>query len=98
MLRHGLDQRTVMQQMLDAGVSTRRGVMNAHREAAYPKRSWSCGPAHDTCTCAGAGCEWLRTGETIQDTAIALPLFHQMSEDEQDVVVAALRAACGQPA
>jgi dTDP-4-amino-4,6-dideoxygalactose transaminase len=97
-LAGGLDQRTVMQQMLDAGVATRRGVMNVHREAAYPKGTWSCGPAHDTCTCAGAGCEWLRTGERIQDTAIALPLFHQMTEDDQDVVVAALRAACSQPA
>jgi perosamine synthetase len=29
------DQRTVMQQMLDAGVSTRRGVMNAHLELPY---------------------------------------------------------------
>ena len=27
-----LDQRRVMQRMLDEGVSTRRGVMNAHRE------------------------------------------------------------------
>ena len=29
------DQRRVMQHMLDEGVATRRGVMNAHREAAY---------------------------------------------------------------
>jgi perosamine synthetase len=97
-LREGLDQRMVMQQMLDAGVSTRRGVMNVHRERAYPKGSWSCGPAHDTCTCAGSGCDWLRAGETIQDTAIALPLFHQMTDEDQDAVVAALRAACSQPA
>lgn len=97
-LAEGLDQGAVMQQMLDAGISTRRGVMNAHREASHPKGSWSCGPAHDTCTCAGSGCEWLRTGETLQDTAIALPLFHQMTEGDQDRVVAALRAACAQPA
>ncbi len=30
------DQRAVMQRMLDDGVSTRRGVMNVHREASYP--------------------------------------------------------------
>lgn len=94
-LASGLDQRTVMQQMLDAGVSTRRGVMNAHREASYPKGTWSCGPAHETCTCPGSGCRWLQVGEEIQDTAIALPLFHQMTDDDQDHVVAALRAACG---
>jgi perosamine synthetase len=93
-LREGLDQRTVMQQMLDAGISTRRGVMNVHLEPAYPKGSWSCGPAHDTCTCSGPGCRWLHVGEEIQNTAIALPLFHQMTEEEQDRVVAALRAAC----
>ena len=94
----GADQRTVMQQMLDAGVSTRRGVMNAHREAAYPKGSWTCGPAHDPCACPGAGCERLRNGEIAQDTAIALPLFHQMTDAQQDQVVAALRAACARSA
>jgi hypothetical protein len=29
-----------MQRMLDDGVSTRRGVMNAHREGAYPAGTW----------------------------------------------------------
>jgi dTDP-4-amino-4,6-dideoxygalactose transaminase len=29
------DQRAVMQRMLDIGVSTRRGIMNSHREAPY---------------------------------------------------------------
>ncbi|MFZ2029555.1 MAG: DegT/DnrJ/EryC1/StrS family aminotransferase [Vitreimonas sp.] len=33
------DQRTVMQVMLDAGVSTRRGIMCAHREDGY-KNGW----------------------------------------------------------
>jgi dTDP-4-amino-4,6-dideoxygalactose transaminase len=97
-LAAGLEQRAVMQQMLDAGVATRRAVMNAHREEAYPKGTWSCGPAHDTCTCAGSGCDWLRTSETVQDTGIALPMFHDMTEDDQARVVAALRASCGQPA
>ena len=34
-----LDQRRVMQRMLDDGVSTRRGVMNAHRERAVSGRA-----------------------------------------------------------
>ena len=97
-LTGGLDQQTVMQQMLDAGIATRRGVMNAHREGAYPKGSWSCGSAHDTCTCTGAGCEWLRVSERAQDSAIALPLFHELSEADQDRVAASVRAACSQPA
>ncbi|MBS0394375.1 MAG: DegT/DnrJ/EryC1/StrS family aminotransferase, partial [Proteobacteria bacterium] len=31
----GKDQRAVMQQMLDAGIATRRGIMCSHREPAY---------------------------------------------------------------
>lgn len=75
-----LDQRQVMQRMLDEGVSTRRGVMNAHRERAYPAGSWRA---------AGS----LAQSERAQDTAIVLPLYHQMTADEQDRVVAVLRRA-----
>jgi dTDP-4-amino-4,6-dideoxygalactose transaminase len=79
-LADGLDQRTVMQRMLDAGVSTRRGVMNAHREAAYPPGTWrAAGP--------------LRSSEKAQETSIVLPLYHQMTEQDQDRVVEALSAA-----
>ena len=35
-----IDQRAVMQRMLDAGVSTRRGVMNSHLEAPYASSEW----------------------------------------------------------
>jgi dTDP-4-amino-4,6-dideoxygalactose transaminase len=75
-----LDQRRVMQQMLDDGVSTRRGVMNAHRERAYPPGSWRA---------AGS----LSRGERVQDTVIVLPLYHQMTGDEQQRVVESLRRA-----
>ena len=34
------DLRAVMQRMLDDGIATRRGVMNAHKEAAYPEGTW----------------------------------------------------------
>jgi dTDP-4-amino-4,6-dideoxygalactose transaminase len=75
-----LDQRLVMQRMLDEGVSTRRGVMNAHRERAYPAGSWrAAGP--------------LTRGERAQDTVIVLPLYHQMTGDEQQRVVESLRRA-----
>lgn len=76
----GADQQAVMQSMLDAGVSTRRGAMNVHREAAYPAGTWRAGST-------------LSTSERIQDTAIVLPLFHQMTDDDQDRVVASLRHA-----
>jgi dTDP-4-amino-4,6-dideoxygalactose transaminase len=75
-----LEQRRVMQRMLDDGVATRRGVMNAHREPAYPPGSWrSAGP--------------LTCGERAQDAVIVLPLYHQMTGDEQQRVAESLRRA-----
>ena len=40
-LPEGCDQRQVMQAMLDAGIATRRGIMNAHREPPYRDRACS---------------------------------------------------------
>ena len=79
-LQPPLDQRRVMQRLLDEGISTRRGVMNAHREPAYPPGSWRA---------TGS----LTRGEQSQDTVIVLPLFHQMTDQDQQRVVAALRRA-----
>jgi len=73
-------QRAVMQDLLDAGIATRRGVMNAHREAAYPPGTWRA---------AGS----LRQSEVAQDSAIALPLFHDLTADDQDRVIARVREA-----
>jgi perosamine synthetase len=94
----GADQRAVMQAMLEAGVSTRRAATNVHREDAYPPGSWYCGVSTAVCQCGGpGGCACLRRGEEIQDTAIVLPLYHQMTDEEQDRVVDALgRAVRGQ--
>jgi perosamine synthetase len=77
-----VDQRAVMQRMLDDGIATRRAAMNAHREGAFPPGSWrSAGP--------------LRHSEEIQDTAVVLPLFPDMSHDDQDLVIASLTRAVG---
>ena len=73
-------QLIVMQQLLDAGISTRRGVMNAHLEAAYAPGTWrAAGPL----TCS----------EQAHASAIALPLFHDLEDRDQDRVIVALRAA-----
>jgi dTDP-4-amino-4,6-dideoxygalactose transaminase len=80
------DQRQVMQAMLDAGVSTRRGIMCAHREPAYQIEPWSCGTVRAECPCEPGRCDRLRESELAQDQAILLPLFHQMTEQEQDYV------------
>jgi len=75
-------RRQIMQRMLDAGISTRRGVMNAHREAAYPAGTWRA---------AGS----LQESEAAQDAAIVLPLFHQLTEADQDRVVDEFARAAG---
>ena len=72
-----LDQRAVMQAMLDAGIATRRGIMCAHREACY----------------AGTGHASLVHSEAAQDHCIILPLYPQMNEEEQDTVVNQLKSA-----
>jgi dTDP-4-amino-4,6-dideoxygalactose transaminase len=80
-LAAGVDQAAVMQQLLDAGVATRRGVMCAHREPAYPRGTWRAGSALDT-------------SEYVQDHGLMLPLFHDMTEADQERVVAAVHDAC----
>jgi dTDP-4-amino-4,6-dideoxygalactose transaminase len=88
----GCDQQRVMQAMLDDGIATRRGVMCTHCEPAYPISEWSCGAL---CDCDGAGpCSQLGESERAQQTCIALPLYHQMTEPDQERVVASLQQAC----
>jgi perosamine synthetase len=71
------DQRTVMQNLLDQGIATRRGIMCSHREAPYSNN----GQRHD-----------LRQSELAQDHSILLPIYAQMTEDDQVRVASALRA------
>jgi dTDP-4-amino-4,6-dideoxygalactose transaminase len=92
-LPDGADQLTVMQTMLDAGVSTRRGIMCAHREPAYAKEPWSC-TGNGPCTCSPPGCTRLRESERAQDGTIILPLFHDLGAADQETVARALREAC----
>ena len=68
-----------MQSMLDAGVSTRRGIMCSHREKAYADLP----VAHP-----------LLESEAAQDHCILLPLFPKMTQAEQERVAVALRQAC----
>jgi len=71
-LPEGVNQRLLMQTMLDAGVSTRRGIMCAHREAGYTTATSQLS---------------LVNSESAQDRCVILPLYPQMSDEEQDVVV-----------
>ena len=78
-LPDGCDQRQVMQSMLERGIGTRRGIMCSHREPAYASM-----PPRQP----------LPHSEQAQERCVLLPLYHDMSEDDQQAVTAALRDAC----
>lgn len=69
-------QMEVMQALLTRGIHTRRGVMCAHREPAY----------RDV-----ARRQPLPVSEYLQDHSIILPSYPDMTDAEQDRVIAALR-------
>ncbi|KAA3646306.1 MAG: DegT/DnrJ/EryC1/StrS family aminotransferase [Chloroflexi bacterium] len=79
-LPQNCDQKAVMQYMLDHNIATRRGIMNAHSEPAYQHIEWR-----------KAGN--LQHSEAAQQECILLPLFHEMTEEQQDRVVDNLAAA-----
>jgi perosamine synthetase len=91
-LPEGTDQREAMQAMLDEGIATRRGIMCAHLEAAYSEPgTWRCAQA--SCKPSGS-CPNLRESEQAQKASVILPLFAQMTEDQQERVASALRQSC----
>jgi perosamine synthetase len=65
----------VLSALADAGISARRGIMAAHLEPAY----------------AGHQNGPLLVTERLTARSLILPLFHDMTESEQDAVVAVLR-------
>jgi dTDP-4-amino-4,6-dideoxygalactose transaminase len=78
-LPENCEQRAVMEHLLVEGISTRRGIMCSHREAAYaqlPLRSA------------------LPESESAQDHCVLLPLHDEMTADEQAHVARTLRGAC----
>jgi dTDP-4-amino-4,6-dideoxygalactose transaminase len=75
-----LDQKAVMQNLLDQGIATRRGIMCSHREPPYADGKHR----HDLCH-----------SEQAQDQSILLPIYAQMTEDDQVRVATSLRAHLG---
>jgi len=65
----------IMQTLLERKISTRRAIMAIHRETPYRRTAWD---------------DRLSRTNLVADTGIILPLFHQMTESEQDYVVEAL--------
>jgi dTDP-4-amino-4,6-dideoxygalactose transaminase len=62
----------LMQALLERGVSTRRGVMAIHREPPFQDPRWE---------------SKLPETSAATDETIILPLFHQMTEEDQDYVI-----------
>lgn len=66
---------TIMQELLEKNISTRRAIMATHREAPYRSGNWDA---------------TLPQTNLVAETALILPLFHQFSEADQDHVIDAL--------
>jgi dTDP-4-amino-4,6-dideoxygalactose transaminase len=73
-----LSRDQIMARLLEDGIATRRGVMSIHREPPYQKLL---GQLH------------LPESERASDEGLILPLYPQMTEEEQDRVIQALLAA-----
>ena len=69
----------LLRMLADAGVSARRGIMAAHLEPAY----------------AGVPCPPLPVTERVTAGSLILPLFHELTGEEQDLVVSVVHAAAG---
>jgi len=91
-LPSGFDQREVMNLLLAERIATRRGVMCSHREPAYAVEPWVCGCGFVQDASGSVNCECLTNSESAQDECIILPLYHEMSEVEQDMVVEKLHS------
>jgi dTDP-4-amino-4,6-dideoxygalactose transaminase len=70
-----LSRDRLMQALLEQGISTRRGIMNAHQERAYA---------------AGTQVQ-LPHSEAARDNVVLLPLANGMTDEEQELVLSCLR-------
>ena len=75
----GATREQVLESLALADISARRGIMAAHRQPAYA--GTDTGDADLTVT------------ERLTDNTLILPVFHQMTDEEQTRVIGALKAA-----
>jgi dTDP-4-amino-4,6-dideoxygalactose transaminase len=64
----------IMRELLEKKISTRRASMATHRERPYRAERWEHG---------------LPQTNLAADTGLILPLFHPMTESEQDYIIEA---------
>jgi dTDP-4-amino-4,6-dideoxygalactose transaminase len=65
----------LMQELLDRGIATRRGIMAIHREEPYRDERWNAR---------------LSQTNQATDSTLVLPLFYAMTDEEQDYVTASV--------
>ncbi|MGX7678024.1 DegT/DnrJ/EryC1/StrS family aminotransferase [Jatrophihabitans sp. DSM 45814] len=75
-----LDRESVLEHLAARDISGRRGIMAAHLQPAY----------------AGHPSAPLPVTERLTDRTLILPVYHQMTEEEQQRVIDAVRSASGQ--
>jgi dTDP-4-amino-4,6-dideoxygalactose transaminase len=68
---------SIMQTLLEQNISTRRAIMAIHREAPYRSPRWE---------------TTLPVTNHVTETGFILPLFHEMTEEDQIHVINALQA------
>lgn len=74
--RTAAERDAFMQQLLDAGIASRRGIMSMHRESVYTSRF---------------GVQHFPESEAASDECVCLPLYTQMRDDEINRVIDAVR-------
>jgi dTDP-4-amino-4,6-dideoxygalactose transaminase len=74
-----LDRESLLEHLASRDISARRGIMAAHRQPAYAKRPHAPLPVT----------------ERLTDRSLVLPVYHQMTADDQQRVIVAVRSASG---
>ncbi|WP_223169399.1 MULTISPECIES: DegT/DnrJ/EryC1/StrS aminotransferase family protein [Microbacterium] len=77
---YGLDREGLLEALARAEISARRGIMAAHRQVPYESLTPPSG---------------LPVTDRLTDNTLILPLFHQLSEADQDRVIATLASQGG---
>ena len=72
-----IDREALLARLAAADVSARRGIMASHRQPAYADRDF--------------GTATLSATEHLTDHTLILPLYHQMTDDEQRRIIDVLR-------
>jgi perosamine synthetase len=72
---HAAKRDAIMQDLLEKKISTRRAIMATHRELPYRSEHWE---------------RSLPQTNLVAETGLILPLYHQMTDSEQDYVIEAL--------